>query len=30
MAVRRVPGVSKPVDEFPLDNFKLQVQEAIT
>jgi len=30
MAVRRVPGVSKPVDEFPIDNFKLQVQEAIT
>ena len=30
MAMRRVPGVSKPVDEFPLDYFKLQVQEAIT
>jgi hypothetical protein len=30
MAVRRIPGVNKPVDEFPLDNFKLQVQEAIT
>ncbi len=29
MAVRRIPGVDKPVDEFPLDNFKLQVQEAI-
>ena len=30
MAVRRIPGVSKPLDQFPLDNFKLQVQEAIT
>ncbi len=30
MAVRRIPGVSKPLDEFPLDNFKLQVREAIT
>jgi hypothetical protein len=29
MAVRRIPGVSKPVDEFPLDNFKLQVQKSI-
>jgi hypothetical protein len=28
-AVRRIPGVSKPVDEFPLDNFKLQVQKSI-
>jgi hypothetical protein len=30
MAVRRIPGVSKPLDQFPLDNLKLQVQEAIT
>jgi hypothetical protein len=30
MAVRRIPGVSKPLDQFPLDKFKLQVQEAIT
>jgi hypothetical protein len=30
MAVRRIPGVSNPLDQFPLDNFKLQVQEAIT
>jgi hypothetical protein len=28
--VRKIPGVSKPLDQFPLDNFKLQVQEAIT
>jgi hypothetical protein len=30
MAVRRIPGISAPVDQFPLDNFKLQVQKAIT
>ena len=30
MAVRRIPGVSKPLDQLPLDNFKFQVQEAIT
>jgi hypothetical protein len=30
IAVRRIPGVSKPLDQLPLDNFKLQVQEAIT
>lgn len=30
MAVRRIPGVSKPLDQFQLDIFKLQVQEAIT
>ena len=30
MAVRRIPGVGKPVDKFPLKSFKLQVQEAIT
>ena len=30
MAVRRIPGVSNPLDQFPLNNFKLQVQEAIT
>jgi hypothetical protein len=30
MAVRRIPGVSAPMDQFPLDNFKLQVQKAIT
>ena len=29
MAVRRIPGVSKPLDQFPLDNFKMQVQEAV-
>ena len=30
MAVRRIPGLSKSLDEFPLDTFKWQVQEAIT
>jgi hypothetical protein len=30
MAVRKIPGVSKPVDQVPLDIFKLQVREAIT
>ena len=30
MAVRRIPGLSKSLDEFPLDTFKRQVQEAIT
>ena len=30
MAVRRIPGVSKPLDQFLLDNFKVQVREAIT
>jgi hypothetical protein len=30
MAVRRIPGVSRPADEVTLKNFKLQVQEAIT
>jgi hypothetical protein len=30
IAVRRTPGVSKPLDELPVDKFKLQVQEAIT
>lgn len=30
MAVRRIPGVSKPLDEFALDHFKMQIQKAIT
>lgn len=30
MAMRRIPGLSKPVDQVPLDIFKLQVREAIT
>ena len=30
MAVRRIPGVNKPVDQVPLEIFKLQVREAIT
>ena len=30
VAVRRVPGVSKPLDEIPLDDFKMQIQKAAT
>ena len=30
MAVRRIPGVNKPLDQLPLNNFKLQVQDAVT
>ena len=30
MAVRRVPGLSKPLDEIPLDDFKMQIQKAVT
>ena len=30
MAVRRIPGVSKPLEEFPIDQFKMQVQKALT
>ena len=30
VAVRKIPGVSKPLDEFPLDYFKMQVQKALT
>ena len=30
MAVRRIPGLSKSLDEFSLDSFKRQVQEAST
>lgn len=30
VAVRRVPGVSKPLDEIPLDDFKMQIQKAPT
>ena len=30
MAVRKIPGVIKPIDEFPLDHFKMHVQKALT
>ena len=30
MAVRRVPGISKPLDEIPLNHFKMQIQKALT
>jgi hypothetical protein len=30
VAVRRVPGLSKPLDEIPLDDFKMQIQKALT
>lgn len=30
MAVRKIPGVRKPIDEFPLDHFKMHVQKALT
>ena len=29
-AVRRIPGASNPLDQIPLESFKLQVQKAIT
>lgn len=30
MAVHKIPGVRKPIDEFPLDHFKRHVQKALT
>jgi hypothetical protein len=30
VAVRRVPGLGKPLDEIPLDDFKMQIQKALT
>jgi hypothetical protein len=30
IAVRRIPGGSKPLDQLPFDNFKVQVQEPLT
>jgi hypothetical protein len=30
VAVRRVPGLGKPLDEIPLDDFKMQIQKAPT
>jgi hypothetical protein len=30
VAVRRVPGLNKPLDEIPFDDFKMQIQKAST
>ena len=30
VAVRRVPGLSKPLDEIPIVDFKMQIQKALT
>lgn len=30
VAVRRVPGLSKPLDEIPLGDFKMQIKKAAT